>query len=322
LVGSSQNLVLIFAFGCPTGLPNFSPIEACVSELEQFLCLCEKKKKTETLVSRISEMPGAIYFNFGIQPPLIGGHFYSKFGDRSRIYECGRIATLLFLLIYSLPFARTPFSWAARHTTVCLDTLNHNITTSHHYNWMFLELKEIGFGVYSPCFDFWEQICIRSVESVVLAVSCCLSHYHTVGSKQAEQVPGGTYTQETWLLPQVVQLLCVISTISQCSSMVITLFSAYSVVWSYWLEWNDVSMYVSSASVSVTKELSNDVTRGSLCKGGASKKLHCVPTLVTLLLSVLLLKRTPWLHAGITRQFCTFVFPLDTHHKHCMTKTF
>jgi len=33
-----------------------------------------------------------------------------------------KIATLLFLSIYSLRFARAPFSWAARHTTVCLDT--------------------------------------------------------------------------------------------------------------------------------------------------------------------------------------------------------
>jgi len=33
------------------------------------------------LVSRILEMPGVIYFNFGIQPPLIGGQFHSKFGD-------------------------------------------------------------------------------------------------------------------------------------------------------------------------------------------------------------------------------------------------
>jgi len=40
---------------------------------------------------------------------------------RWRIYECAKIATLLFLLIYSLPFAQPPFSWAARHTTVCLD---------------------------------------------------------------------------------------------------------------------------------------------------------------------------------------------------------
>jgi len=43
LVGSSQNLVLIFVFGCPTSLPNFSSIKACVSELERFLCLHIKK---------------------------------------------------------------------------------------------------------------------------------------------------------------------------------------------------------------------------------------------------------------------------------------
>jgi len=41
----------------------------------------KERKKAETLVSRISEKPDAIYFNFGIQPPLIGGHFHSKFGD-------------------------------------------------------------------------------------------------------------------------------------------------------------------------------------------------------------------------------------------------
>jgi len=35
----------------------------------------------ETLVSRISETPGMIYFNFEVQPPLIGGHFHSKLGD-------------------------------------------------------------------------------------------------------------------------------------------------------------------------------------------------------------------------------------------------
>ena len=53
------NLVLTFTFGCPTGLPNFSLIKACISELERFLSLCEKKKKkqprkiTETLVCHI-----------------------------------------------------------------------------------------------------------------------------------------------------------------------------------------------------------------------------------------------------------------------------
>ena len=38
------------------------------------------KKKTETLVTHISEMAGAIYFKFGMQLPIIGGCFHSKFG--------------------------------------------------------------------------------------------------------------------------------------------------------------------------------------------------------------------------------------------------
>jgi len=44
LVRSLENLVTIFAFGRPTRLLNFSPIKACVSEVEQFLHLCKKKK--------------------------------------------------------------------------------------------------------------------------------------------------------------------------------------------------------------------------------------------------------------------------------------
>jgi len=44
LVKSSQNLVLIFAFGCPTHLPNFIPIKACVSELEIFFVLVRKEQ--------------------------------------------------------------------------------------------------------------------------------------------------------------------------------------------------------------------------------------------------------------------------------------
>ena len=38
------------------------------------------RKKTETLLSRISEMAGTIYFKFGMQPAIKGGHFHSKFG--------------------------------------------------------------------------------------------------------------------------------------------------------------------------------------------------------------------------------------------------
>ena len=56
----------------------------------QFCDLCKKTKKekknkrrtkTENLVSRISETPDTISFNFGIQPLLIGGQLHSKFGD-------------------------------------------------------------------------------------------------------------------------------------------------------------------------------------------------------------------------------------------------
>ena len=46
--------------------------------------ICAKRRrkiKPETLVSCISETPGAIYLYFGIQLPLLGGHFHSKFGD-------------------------------------------------------------------------------------------------------------------------------------------------------------------------------------------------------------------------------------------------
>jgi len=71
LVGSSQNLVLKFAFGCPTGLPNFCPIKVCISELEQFLCLHKKKnrkkKEKKTLVFHIS---GMISLNLECSLPL------------------------------------------------------------------------------------------------------------------------------------------------------------------------------------------------------------------------------------------------------------
>ena len=73
LVRLSPNLVLTFTFSCPTCVPNFSSIELCVPELEQFLWLCEKKnkkkktkkKKAETLVTCILEMVSMIYFKFG-----------------------------------------------------------------------------------------------------------------------------------------------------------------------------------------------------------------------------------------------------------------
>ena len=57
-----------------------------------------------------------------------------------------KIATLLFLLIYSLPFARAPFSWAARHTTVCLDIIEKSPGWAHY-----VAIDEIQ--TYSPCFN-------------------------------------------------------------------------------------------------------------------------------------------------------------------------
>ena len=39
-----------------------------------------KEEKTETLITRMSEMAGAIYFKFKMYLPVIGGHFHRKFG--------------------------------------------------------------------------------------------------------------------------------------------------------------------------------------------------------------------------------------------------
>jgi len=65
----ASNLVHIFAFDSSTRVPNFILIKLCISELEQFLCLCEKKKKkrrtkTESLLTCNSEMAGVIFFVF------------------------------------------------------------------------------------------------------------------------------------------------------------------------------------------------------------------------------------------------------------------
>ena len=59
-------LYTIFTFGRPTCVPNFSPIETCVSDLQRFLYLCKTMKKTESLVICISEVAGMIYFKFGM----------------------------------------------------------------------------------------------------------------------------------------------------------------------------------------------------------------------------------------------------------------
>ena len=105
-------LMLIFTSGCPTRVANHSLIEACVAELEQFLCQCEKQKKknkkkqkkiyqekAKSLVTRISKMAGAIYFKFEMQLSVIGGTSIANLVFFGQIYECMKITTLLFLLI-------------------------------------------------------------------------------------------------------------------------------------------------------------------------------------------------------------------------------
>ena len=70
---------------------KFQPDQSTHLQVRADFVICAKRRrrrrkkkqrtKTETLLSRISETPGATYLNFGIQPSLIGGQFHSKFGD-------------------------------------------------------------------------------------------------------------------------------------------------------------------------------------------------------------------------------------------------
>ena len=94
-----------------------------------FLCLCKKKKKTKNKNWNF----GRSYLGNGWHDLLqlwnvascyrraFSPQIWCSSDKRSQMYECVKIITLLFLLIYLLPFAHAPFSWAARHTTVCLD---------------------------------------------------------------------------------------------------------------------------------------------------------------------------------------------------------
>jgi len=84
LTKSDSNIRLSMPYKCT----KFQPDQSTYLRVRANFVICAKRQrtkktinKTKTLVSRISEMPGAIYFNFRIQPSLIGGQFHSKFGD-------------------------------------------------------------------------------------------------------------------------------------------------------------------------------------------------------------------------------------------------
>ena len=81
------NLVLKFALMSPLSVPNFSTIGARIRVLWRILQSVQKeveekkrRKKTQTLATRISEMARAIFFTFGMWTPLPSRHFCSNFG--------------------------------------------------------------------------------------------------------------------------------------------------------------------------------------------------------------------------------------------------
>ena len=94
--------------------------------------MCDKKKKNKKkrkkklnkfLKSHISGMREAISLKFGMWSAAVGGHVHSK--NRlvsSRKHRATEVRKLRFL--YSCQYTHgcyAPASWAARHTTVCLD---------------------------------------------------------------------------------------------------------------------------------------------------------------------------------------------------------
>ena len=77
----------------PLSVQNFSPIGARIRVLLRILQSVQKeeeevehsrrkerRKKTQTLAARISEMAGAIFFKFGMWTPLPSRQFFSNFG--------------------------------------------------------------------------------------------------------------------------------------------------------------------------------------------------------------------------------------------------
>ena len=71
----------------PLSSPNFSPIGGRIRVLGRILQSVRKeevekktKKKSQSLVARISEMAEVIFFKFGIWTPLASRHVCGKFG--------------------------------------------------------------------------------------------------------------------------------------------------------------------------------------------------------------------------------------------------
>ena len=97
--------------------------------------MCDKKKKnkkkkktkklSQFLKSHISETREAISLQFGMWSATVGGHVHSK--NRlvsSRKHRATEVRKLRFLSSCQYTHGcYAPASWAARHTTVCLDVV-------------------------------------------------------------------------------------------------------------------------------------------------------------------------------------------------------
>ena len=100
--------------------------------------MCDKKKKnkkkkkkektkklSQFLKSHISGTREAISLKFGMWSAAVGGHVHSKNClVSSRKHRATEVRKLCFLSSCQYTHGcYAPASWAARHTTVCLDTL-------------------------------------------------------------------------------------------------------------------------------------------------------------------------------------------------------
>ena len=104
--------------------------------------MCDKKKKnkkkkntkklSQFLKSHISGTREAISLKFGMWSAAVGGHVHSK--NRlvsSRKHRATKVRKLRFLSSCQYTHGcYAPASWAARHTTVCLDIVIYVIVVS------------------------------------------------------------------------------------------------------------------------------------------------------------------------------------------------
>ena len=121
--------MLIYLYS-PLVAPHVCQISARSKQVRVVFVFVQKEKKNEEqklkLGSLVSRKHLALFASiWNVASPnrqALPQQIWCASDLRWRIYECVKIATLLFLLIYSLPFARTLISRAAQHTTMCVDT--------------------------------------------------------------------------------------------------------------------------------------------------------------------------------------------------------